>query len=57
MKVLRDFLAWSHKNKRMATQTAYLEYQEQTSVDTPSISIIRVRLGSWMNALETAKNK
>lgn len=57
MKVLRDFLAWSNKHKRMATQTAYLEYQEQTSLETPSISIIRVRLGTWMNALETAKNK
>lgn len=57
MKVLRDFLSWSHKNQRAATQNAYLEYQEQTSADTPSITLIRLRLGSWMNALETAKNK
>jgi predicted DNA-binding protein YlxM (UPF0122 family) len=54
--ILKDFLAWAAKADRFASQRAYSEYQASTSKETPSLALIRLRMGSWIHAIESAKS-
>jgi hypothetical protein len=50
-KVLKRFVAWTIRNKRTATRSAYEEYTATLKTPTPSLPLLRVRYGTWEDTL------